>query len=77
MKSGILEKNILTKEALFLRLRLATIELVQNINTADYDSHYKNLSLSSKQNQCMYEDIGSKYIILPVQVSSHDFEPRG
>ena len=59
MKSGILEKNILTKEALFLRLRLATIELVQT-KIQQTKIAVKNLALSSNQNQCM--EVGSRYI---------------
>ena len=41
-------------------------------NTADYDSRYKNLALSSKP-EPVYE--GKLKVILLLQLSSHDFEP--
>ena len=42
-------------------------------NTADQDSRYKNLALSTKQKQCM-KVLRLKFILL-LQESSHDFEP--
>ena len=53
--------NLLALNYLFL--------LYEPKNTADQDSRYKNLALSTKQKQRMLK------VILLLQISCHDFEP--
>ena len=45
-----------------------SVEYVTDKNTADYDSLYKDLALSAKQEQCI--KLGSK-----LYYCSNDFEP--